>query len=131
MSSLLTHRDLEKWLGSAGTLPIRAPNVRLGLAGSLYDASLSLLSSIAPTVQAKDDISPQLLHSYINETERFFLWGDGFSAMDGRLDSILNQSSEIRTEVVKLLYEAGIAIQSRFHHQVKLSQLYVEILTMP
>lgn len=116
MTSLLTQHDLERWLGATNN-----PSHQLGLSGSLFEASLRLLRSIAQEISYRDELSPHLLHGYTNEIERFFLWGDGFSAGEGGLDSIVERSKEIRTNVIMLLYETGIAVQCRHSRENELA----------
>ena len=78
----------------------------LGLAGSLFEAILNLYTAI--TQQAARAKHSRRLHS---ELERFFLWGDCFSASDGRLDEVLSKSSELRHTVLSTLYELGKVVK--------------------
>lgn len=78
----------------------------LGLAGSLFETILNLCTSISQQL-ARTRCSRRL-HS---ELERYFLWGDGFSASQGYLDEILAKSTELRQAVLSSLYELGKVVK--------------------
>ena len=115
MTSLLGQQDLERWLGDTKNTSQKLHNRHLGVAGSLHQTSLRLLISLGRKVRERKDVPSSLLHGYLNEIERFFLWGDGISAAEEErgLDSVLDRSSEIRTNVLSLLYEIGVAAQCK------------------
>ncbi|KAK7429451.1 serine/threonine-protein kinase HAL4/sat4 [Neonectria magnoliae] len=54
---------------------------------------------------------------YQNEQERFFLWGHGLAVETGRLDELLDTSTELRLRVLSLLFTLGNVI-----HRVILRQ---------
>ena len=114
MTTLLGQEDLERWLGETNRA-LKKPRIsNLGVAGCLYESTLGLLISLAREVRGRRDIPLSLLRSYLNEIERFFLWGDEFSAEEeGALDSILDRSSELRINVLSLLYDTGMATKCR------------------
>ena len=114
MTALLGQQDLERWLGETNSALKKPRSGQLGVAGSLHESALRLLVYLARDIRGRHDIPSSLLHSYLNEIERFFLWGDGFSAEEeGSLDSILDRSSEIRMNVLSLLYDTGEASKCR------------------
>lgn len=113
MATHLGPGDLERWLEANNAAPQRSSTNRLGLAGSLFEASFQLLSSLVEEGQRAGSISSQIAHSCQNELERLFLWGDGFGAGEGELDNILENSTELRVNVLSLLSEIGkVATQS-------------------
>lgn len=113
MTSTQTQKDLGRSHGAASSLLQRPYNTQAGVAGSLYNHTLRLLSNVARELRVKDNPPVAFLHGYVNEVERFFLWGDGFTIQEGGLDMILERSGEIRNNVMTLLYEVGVAAQSR------------------
>ncbi|RSL87380.1 hypothetical protein CEP52_015539 [Fusarium oligoseptatum] len=47
-----------------------------------------------------------------NESERFFLWGDGVSAANGQLEKALAKSSELHQAVLSSIYELGKVVNN-------------------
>lgn len=58
-----------------------------------------------------------------NELERFFLWGQGLSVVDGSLDEVLAHSKELHFRVLSLLSQLGaVVLHSLSRHAVSASK---------
>jgi hypothetical protein len=77
-----------------------------GFAWSLYNLDLELLTKLIPIVSR--DI-PTILRKDIKALKQslgnLFLWGDGFR--DGRLESVLEESDDLKETLVASLVEIG------------------------
>ncbi|RSL49406.1 hypothetical protein CEP54_012451 [Fusarium duplospermum] len=79
----------------------------VGLIGNLFNAILD------SCVNACQILTPtEQLRRLRSESERLFLWGDGVSAADGRLDIALANSSELYQAVISSLYELGKVVNN-------------------
>lgn len=77
----------------------------LGLAGDLFETIFNVCAAVSSTLE-ETEYSKRLRE----ELERFFLWGDGFSAFPGGLDTILTKSAELHLAVLSSLYELGTVV---------------------
>ncbi|KAL2691422.1 hypothetical protein Neosp_001807 [[Neocosmospora] mangrovei] len=75
------------------------------LIGNLFNATLDSCANACQRL-ASTEQSRQLR----NESERLFLWGDGVSVVDGRLDKALTPSSELYQTTLSALFELGKVI---------------------
>jgi len=89
-----------------------------GIASNLFDTILTLFSSLtklaAETCEENTSVRKSQVLTSQNEVERLFLWGDGVSAYEGRLDVILSRSSELREDILSILSELGDTITTAF-----------------
>jgi hypothetical protein len=82
-----------------------------GFAWNLYDHVLKLLSALVPlAVQTSSGLSKKDTRSLKESLGDLFLWGDGFR--DGSLESILEESDDLKESVVALLITVGEIIVS-------------------
>ncbi|KAH7006543.1 hypothetical protein EDB82DRAFT_117771 [Fusarium venenatum] len=100
--------DVQSWL------PEPSKDSVLGLAGSLFEATLALFITLARCLAGDKDIPNHTIDSkeLLKGVERLFLWGDGFSASSGQLDDILSKSSELQQTVLSTLYELGVTLRN-------------------
>ncbi|CEI63690.1 unnamed protein product [Fusarium venenatum] len=100
--------DVQSWL------PEPSKDSVLGLAGSLFEATLALFITLARCLAGDKDIPNYTIESkeLLKGVERLFLWGDGFSASSGQLDDILSKSSELQQTVLSTLYELGVTLRN-------------------
>ncbi|CAF3554265.1 hypothetical protein QX201_000166 [Fusarium graminearum] len=99
---------VQNWLPEPSKEPIPR------LAGTLFEAILALFIHLTHYVAIEKDGKHIALGSreLVQEVERLFLWGDGFSASSGQLDEILSKSSELRQSVLSSLYELGVTLKN-------------------
>ncbi|RYP71834.1 hypothetical protein DL771_004546 [Monosporascus sp. 5C6A] len=99
--------DVRSWLPEPSDIST------LGLAGTLFEAILNLLTLLArhATQGEHDEVPCSYSNTLHQEAERLSLWGDAFSASNGQLDEILSKSTELRQSVVLPLYELGVTLK--------------------
>lgn len=100
-SNVLSLQNVEKWLPEAGF------SKSAGFVARLFSAIHRAMGSLVAVPQSPKKESQQKAR---NELERFFLWGQGFSVMDGDLDEVLAHSRELREQVLTLLLRLGTAV---------------------
>lgn len=112
--------DVQSWL------PEPPKDSILGLAGTLFEAILALFTPLARHLADGEDGTDCTIDSkeLFQEVERFFLWGDGFSASSGQLDEILSKSSELRQSVFSSLYELGVTLKNTAMRSCYVSHSY-------
>lgn len=111
MASTLTRNDLQQWLQKTSYASSQKPeNIRVGLAGDLFETSLQLITSLLELAKEKDLIPSQIIRSCRNEIERYHLWGDGFGVAEGDLDILLDKSSDLKVNVISLLHKVGSVV---------------------
>ncbi|KAI0169623.1 Metallo-dependent phosphatase-like protein [Hypoxylon sp. FL1284] len=101
-NSFLTSQDIESWSAKPTTHGAGAGFIARFF--TTVHKSIALLTSILTTTD--QDESNQCR----NEFERFFLWGQGLSILDGDLDEALSRSKEVRFCVLSLLLRLGTAV---------------------
>jgi hypothetical protein len=101
-TSFLSRQDVERWL----TDP--TPSNHPGFVAKLYVTTRAAFVSLAGLFSQGhvDDRHKRCQ----NELERFFLWGQGLSIVDGHLDDILAHSEELHFRVLSLLLRLGTLI---------------------
>ncbi|KPM36582.1 Serine/threonine-protein kinase hal4 [Neonectria ditissima] len=97
--SQLTREDVESWL------PNPSPVNTFGLVGQLFATIDGLLLVLPRNLSANGDT--QIAKKCQNEQERFFLWGQGLAVDSGKLDELLDTSTELRLRVLSLLFTLG------------------------
>lgn len=121
MASSRSRKDiahLEEWID--GTTIQKAggdsgdDDTTTGFAWNLYDHVLKLFSALVPlAVQPSSGLPRKDTRSLKESLGNLFLWGDGFR--DGRLESVLEESDDLKESVVALLITLGeILISSKF-----------------
>ena len=98
---------VSRWRGDLE--PTLHADPHLGLIGTLFNRCLDLFVALVK-VPARDVLGPEELHILRVQTQKFNLWGSGFDAADGGLDSTLVYSSHIRKAVVSTLSSTGAAL---------------------
>ncbi|KAK3321328.1 hypothetical protein B0T19DRAFT_263775 [Cercophora scortea] len=96
---------------------IFARSLSLGTAGSFHEAILQLFKHLIRAAKARElerPVSPKLLNKFTKELQRFYLWGDGFSASEGELDEILAKDSKLRHTVLSLMLKLSGVLSSQF-----------------
>jgi hypothetical protein len=86
-----------------------------GFAWSLYDLDLKLLTKLVP-ILSRDipTISRKDVKALKRSLGNLFLWGDGFR--DGRLESVIEESDDLKETLVSSLVEIGrLLISSEFN----------------
>ncbi|KAM0348151.1 hypothetical protein HYE67_008037 [Fusarium culmorum] len=108
LNSSEVYVDVQSWL------PDPSKDSILGLAGTLFEAILALFTPLARYLANGKDENHSAIFSrgLLQEVERLFLWGDGFSASSGQLDEILSKSSELRQSVLSSIYELGVTLKN-------------------
>ncbi|KAK7421579.1 Serine/threonine-protein phosphatase PP1-gamma catalytic subunit [Neonectria punicea] len=97
--SQLTREDVESWL------PDPSPTSTFGLVGQFFTSINGLLIALPKGLSVSGDA--QIAQKCQNEQERFFLWGQGLAVDTGRLDELLDTSTEHRLRVLSLLFTLG------------------------
>ncbi|KAK3983972.1 hypothetical protein QBC44DRAFT_253938, partial [Cladorrhinum sp. PSN332] len=84
----------------------------LGHAGSFWNAILQLFRKLlrAERRSHHSTIAPDLFAKFVGELQRFYFWGEGFSASQGRLDEILDKSTELQHDTIFILEQLGRAL---------------------
>lgn len=83
----------------------------IGLFGDLFEAIFRVFSSFCKQLpMINSSATKQQQARCQNELERLFLWGDGFSILDGYLDEILSQSPALHSSVLLMLLNLGNAV---------------------
>lgn len=100
-SYVLSLQNVEKWLPEAGF------SKSAGFVARLFSAIHRAMGSLIAVPQSPKN---ELQQKAQNELERFFLWGQGLSVMDGDLDEVLAHSRELREQVLTLLFRLGTAV---------------------
>jgi hypothetical protein len=83
-----------------------------GFAWALYEILLKVLSILVPL--KSPNLSKRNARRLKELLGKFFLWGDGFR--DGRLESILYESDDLKETVVRQLIGIGNAIITSEYH---------------
>ncbi len=100
-TSFLSRQDVERWL------PDPTPSNHPGFIAKLFVTTRAAFASLAALFSQTNSDDR---HKCQNELERFFLWGQGLSVVDGHLDDILAHSEELHFRVLSLLLHLGTAI---------------------
>ncbi|RYO79635.1 hypothetical protein DL766_010588 [Monosporascus sp. MC13-8B] len=100
--SLLNFRDIESWLA--------APATTEGDAGFISKLFTAIHRSMVSFAKIHSIMNQGGFDQCRNDSERFFLWGDGLSITDGDLDETLERSREVRFRVLSLLLGLGTAV---------------------
>lgn len=97
--SFLSRQDVESWV------PEPAPSK--GGAGFFAKLFTTINRAMASLTSVTKDEAHQRCR---NEFERFFLWGQGLSIVDGDLDEVLAHSKELHFQVLSLLLRLGTVV---------------------
>lgn len=101
-TSFLSRQDVESWL------PEPTSSKNPGFVAKLFATIKAAFASLAALLSRTSvDGGHQRCQ---NELERFFLWGQGLSVVDGQLDEILAHSEELHFRVLSLLLRLGTVI---------------------
>ncbi|RYP03129.1 hypothetical protein DL765_010585 [Monosporascus sp. GIB2] len=95
--SRLNLRDIESWLA--------APATTEGGAGFISKLFTAIHRSMVSLAKIHSIMNQGGFDQCRNDSERFFLWGDGLSITDGDLDETLERTKEVRFRVLSLLLE--------------------------
>ncbi|KAJ4259731.1 Serine/threonine-protein phosphatase PP1-gamma catalytic subunit [Fusarium torreyae] len=104
LGQYLSRQDIETWI-SAPTSSRDGPGLITKLFISINEGMV-LLYRVFP-LEVEEAGSRQQCR---NDIERFFLWGEGLSIIEGHLDEILAFSKELHIEVLSLLLHLGTAV---------------------
>jgi hypothetical protein len=78
----------------------------VGLAGRLFKSNVDLFWALLQRVTALK-IEPSHKEALREEFGRLYFWGEGYYPYEGRLDTILANSSRLRYRVLHILTEIG------------------------
>ena len=110
---LVRNAFLREWIDGATIQKLGGDGdsgAETGFAWSLYDHTLKLLSILVPVNSPK--VSKKDARSLRELVGKLFLWGDGFR--EGRLESVLHESDDLKETVVGELTRIGnILISSK------------------
>src|SRR5277367_3823672 len=116
--SFLSRQDVESWV------PEPAPSKGAGFVAKLFTTINRAMASLTSVLSMTKDEAHQRCR---NEFERFFLWGQGLSIVDGDLDEVLVHSKELHFRVLSLLLRLGTAVlQGLSRDPVPSSQVLTE-----
>ena len=99
---------LEEWIDGATIHQSDAHEggVSQGFAWNLYDHILSVFSTLRPLVRERfPDISRDELASLTTSLGNLILWGEGFQ--DGRLESVMEESDDMKAMIMAALKSIG------------------------
>lgn len=99
---------LEEWIDGATIHQSGAHEggVSQGFAWNLYDHILSVFSTLLPLVRERfPDISRDELASLTTSLGNLILWGEGFQ--DGRLESVMEESHDMKAMIIAALSSIG------------------------
>ncbi|KAH7002588.1 hypothetical protein EDB80DRAFT_80389 [Ilyonectria destructans] len=108
--------DVHSWLSEPGDY-----SCSLGIVGSFYGAIFDLFGKLVKAVQLCEtsrNAASEAARLYSHELRRLYLWGDGFSVEEGHLDEILTNASELRHNVLSLLFQLSRVLSSEFDRVV-------------
>ena len=117
--SFLSRQDVESWV------PEPAPSKGgAGFVARLFTTINRAMASLTSVLSMTKDEAHQRCR---NEFERFFLWGQGLSIVDGDLDEVLAHSKELHFRVLSLLLLLGtVVLQGLSQDPVPSSQVLTE-----
>ena len=117
--SFLSRQDVESWV------PEHAPSKGgAGFVAKLFTTISRAIASLTSMLAMTKDEAHQRCR---NEFERFFLWGQGLSIVDGDLDEVLAHSKELHFRVLSLLLRLGtVVLQGLSRDPVSSSQVLTE-----
>jgi hypothetical protein len=117
--SFLSRQDVESWV------PEPAPSKSgAGFFAKLFTTINSAMVSLISVLSMTKGEAHQRCR---NEFERFFLWGQGLSIVDGDLDEVLAHSKELHFRVLSLLLHLGtVVLQGLSRDPVPTSQVLIE-----
>ena len=117
--SFLSRQDVESWV------PEPAPSKGgAGFVAKLFTTINRAMALLARVLSITKDEAHQ---QYRNEFERFFLWGQGLSIVDGDLDEVLAYSKELHFRVLSLLLRLGaVVLQGLSRDPLPSSQVLTE-----
>ncbi|KAI1379881.1 hypothetical protein F4677DRAFT_297803 [Hypoxylon crocopeplum] len=116
--SFLTSQDIENWSSKPS-----AHGAGAGLIARLFITIHKSIVSLTSLLTTKHEAFNQCR----NEFERFFLWGQGLSIIDGDLDEALARSKEVRFRVLSLLLRLGtVVLEGLSRNPVPSSQVLTE-----
>ncbi|KAK1763703.1 Metallo-dependent phosphatase-like protein [Phialemonium atrogriseum] len=114
-SSFLSRQDVESWV------PEPAPSRSAGFVAKMF-TTIAAAMALLPAV-----LSDGEHQKCRNELERFFLWGQGLSVVDGGLDEVLAHSKELHFRVLSLLSQLGtVILHSLSRHAVSASKILTD-----
>ncbi|KAH6984276.1 hypothetical protein BKA56DRAFT_481600, partial [Ilyonectria sp. MPI-CAGE-AT-0026] len=119
--------DVHSWLSEPGDY-----SCSLGIVGSFYGAIFDLFSKLVKAVQLCENSrnsASETARPYSHELRRLYLWGDGFSVEDGHLDEILTNASELRHNVLSLLFQLSRVLSSEFDRVMGLDKSQLQGLS--
>lgn len=99
--SLLTRHDVERWLPD----PVSSKS-----GGFIAKLFLTIHRSMSCLPKGPLYTKSGTTRNSRNELERFFLWGQGLSVLDGDLDDSLAHAKELHDEVLTLLLRLGTSV---------------------
>ncbi|KAH8683773.1 hypothetical protein BGZ61DRAFT_480797 [Ilyonectria robusta] len=119
--------DVHSWLSEPGDYACS-----LGIVGSFYGAIFDLFGKLVKAVQLCEksrNLASETARPYSHELRRLYLWGDGFSVEEGHLDEILTNASELRHNVLSLLFQLSRVLSSEFDRVVGLDKSQLQGLS--
>lgn len=115
----LSRQDVESWVPEPAL-----SNRGAGFVAKLFTTINRAMASLSSVLSMTNDEVHQRCR---NEFERFFLWGQGLSIVEGDLDEVLAHSKELRFQVLSLLLRLGTAVlQGLSGYLVSSSQVLIE-----
>lgn len=100
--SILSRQDIERWV------PEPAPSKGgAGFIAKLFTTINRAMASLTSVLTMTKDGAHRQCR---NDFERFFLWGQGLSVVDGNLDEVLAYSKELHFRVLTLLLRLGTVV---------------------
>jgi hypothetical protein len=111
--------DIENWV------PEPVPSkCGAGFVAKLFTTINRAMASLTSVLSTTKDKAHKQCR---NESERFFLWGEGLSIVDGDLDKVLAHSKELHFQVLSLLLRLGrVLLQGMSRDPGSLSQVLAE-----
>ena len=110
---LLSRQDVEVWVPEPASSKC---------AGFVAKLSTAIDRAMVSLVKMRSMTKNATHQGYQNEYERFSLWGQGLSLVDGDLDEVLNHCQELRVRVLSLLLRLGnVVLQGLTRDQRPLS----------
>lgn len=119
--------DVHSWLSEPGDY-----SCSLGIVGSFYGAIFDLFGKLVKAAQLCETSRNALSETarlYSHELRRLYLWGDGFSVEEGYLDEVLTNASELRHNVLSLLFQLSRVLSSEFDRVVGLDKSQLQDLS--
>ncbi|KAK1754869.1 hypothetical protein QBC47DRAFT_202975 [Echria macrotheca] len=103
-------RNVQTWLQEASSTTT-AGTSRLDITSLFYASVLQLFKTLVRKVKTRPGAqAPDRIARYTQELTRFYLWGDGLSVLQGQLDEVLEDSPELRSNVLSLLFHLSLAL---------------------